>query len=265
MKQLEQELGTELFLRDRRPVTLTSAGEKIAQSAIEIMNQIEKIQTLAQDGMVGGSVRIGFVPTTLPTVLPYVLSELRARYPKLAVIVSSGLSGELAAYVAQRELDVAILTAPTSDLSGITVRNIAAEPLYAIGLDQDQSYEDDASLIQSQPFISFNSKTWLGQQIAERLRSRSLKVKQVMEVDSLEAIENLVLGGFGVSIIPQRFLAPRLSERLIRIPFCTPIEERRLVMISHERNTNTELLSTLTSVFEAAVLAEAPLGQKSAD
>lgn len=249
MKQLEEELGVKLFRRETRPMALTSKGKRISQSADEIINQLEKINAIASDNAIGGSIRIGFVPTALQNILPFVLNELRNRHPKLKVIVSSGLSGELAAFVSQRELDIAILTAPTVTMPGISVTEIADEPLFAIGLDEGATFADDKDLIQSRLFISFNTKTWLGQQIATRLQSRSLRIHKVMEVDSLDAIERLVLGGFGVSIVPQRFLAPKLCKQLIQIPFCVPNEVRKLVMIHSTMGPSIEVVNTLEKKF----------------
>ena len=91
------------------------------------------------------------------------------------------------------------------------------------------------------PFISFNKKSWLGQQISARLQSRGIFVQEVMELDSIDTIESLVAQGFGVSIVPQRLLANPLSSQLTKISFCDPAESRKLVLVSNNGNPNHQL------------------------
>ena len=112
--------------------------------------------------------------------------------------------------------------------------------------------KSDAELLQSKPFIAFSKKTWLGQQISVRLQSRGIHVEQVIEIDSIDVIENLVTQGFGISIIPQRHLAPPLSYKMARIPFCDPIETRMLVMIQPSRGRNREIATTLQHILAPA-------------
>ena len=126
---------------------------------------------------------------------------------------------------------MAIVSSPVTGISDLQVHEIATEPLYAIG-DKSILAQDDAELLQSRPFISFSRKTWLGQQISARLQARGIFVNEIMEINSLDAIERMVGDGFGVSIVPQRLLAKPLSEKLYRLPFCQPQEFRRLVLVS---------------------------------
>ncbi|WP_282608482.1 LysR family transcriptional regulator [Pelagibius sp. Alg239-R121] len=241
MQQLEEELGTALFDRSSRPPVLTGTGAQIALLGREVLDQVEAIRRVASGQDVAGSLSIGFVPTTLYSLVPGVLNELRVHFPQLQVIVKSGLSSELAALVLGRELDFAILTSPVVAMPDLEITEIASELLYAIGPPSRAEVTGDAALVRSMPFISFSKKTWLGQQIAARLQSRGIYVDEIMEVDSLDAIEKLVLDGFGVSIVPQRLLAQPLSEKLVRIPFCQPAEQRKLVLVQHAQGRRSEL------------------------
>ena len=249
MQQLEAELDAALFDRSCRPPRLTDKGRQIAELARSVLGEIDKIRVIAAGQTVAGIASIGFVPTTLQTLLPFALNALRERYPELQVVVKSDLSSELAAMVLRRELDFAILTSPIVANPELEVTEIASEPLYVIGPPERSDAMSDAALVRSMRFISFSRKTWLGQQIAARLQSRGIHVDEVMEVDSLDAIERLVRDGFGVSIVPQRLLADELSDQLVRIAFCNPVEERKLVLVQNRRRPATELDAAVRSIF----------------
>ena len=230
MSQLEATLGAELFDRGSRRVALTAEGVRIARLAGEVIDKIENIRLEASGAKTSGSVSIGFIPTCVHNLLPRVLEALRQQFPELQVSVKSGLSGELAAAVARRELDYALLTAPAIEIAELEITAIASEPFYAIG-PVNVKVDSDAELLRSMPYIAFNKNTWVGQYIAARLQQRGIHLTESIEIDSLEAIENLVADGFGVSIVPRRLHAHFDQEKLVQVPFGNPIDTRQLALV----------------------------------
>lgn len=252
MQQLEDELGTPLFDRRSKPPVLTATGVEVATIGRGVLAQIEKMRAIAKGEDVANEVSIGFVPTTLQNLLPAVLQELRNSHPQTRVNVKSAMSGELAAAVIRREMDFAILTSPITEIPDLNISEIAAEPMYVIGPDSQIGISDDAELARSMPFIAFSKRTWLGRQIMARLQTRGIYVDEVMEVDSLETIEQLVADGFGVSIVPQRLLARPLADKLASVPFCDPVEMRKLVLVNHIHKPLPKLASSIRAAVTGA-------------
>lgn len=251
MQQLEQELGATLFDRSSRPPTLTQDGAAVAEIAGNILDQIDHMKQLVGGREIPAKISIGIVPTALSKILPRLLGRLRDAFPTMQIGIKSGLSGELAAAVAARELHFALITAPTVNIEDLVITELAREPLYVVGPQSLRHITSDAALASALPFIAFNKRAWLGQQIEAQLKSRSIVVTPTMEVDSLDAIEALVAEGFGVSILPQRLLAASLSDRLTRIPFGDPIQVRRLVLIQNARASHTRLEQTVQQIFSS--------------
>jgi DNA-binding transcriptional LysR family regulator len=232
MNQLESELGVNLFDRSRRPVTLTAEGLRIAYLAGEVLDKVENIRLEAQGAQASGSVSMGFIPTSVHHLLPRVLDALRKQFPELQVSVKSGLSGELAAAVVRRELDYALLTTPVTEIPELQITAIASEPFCVIG-PAGVEIESDAELLRSMPYIAFSKRTWVGQHIAAKLQQRGIHLIESIEIDSLEAIENLVADGFGVSIVPRRLHASLDHQKLVQIPFGNPVDTRQLALVQH--------------------------------
>jgi DNA-binding transcriptional LysR family regulator len=232
MSQLESELGVNLFDRSSRPVTLTAEGLRIAHLAGEVLDKVENIRLEAQGAQASGSVSMGFIPTSVHHLLPRVLDALRKQFPELQVSVKSGLSGELAAAVVRRELDYALLTTPVTEIPELQITAIASEPFCVIG-PAGVEIESDAELLRSMPYIAFSKRTWVGQHIAAKLQQRGIHLIESIEIDSLEAIENLVADGFGVSIVPRRLHASLDHQKLVQIPFGNPVDTRQLALVQH--------------------------------
>jgi len=248
MNLLETTLAAELFDRSSRPVALTADGVRIAQLAGEVLDKVDNLRLEASGAKTSGAVSIGFIPTCVHHLLPKVLDAIRNAFPDLQVSVKSGLSGELAAAVVRRELDFALVTTPLAEIPELDITPIASEPFYVIG-PAGTAVESDASLLRSLPYISFNKRTWVGQHIAAKLQQRGIHIDTAIEIDSLEAIENLVADGFGVSIVPLRLHAPKQPPRLVRIPFGNPVDTRQLTLIRHFGKPQSRLDSAIKSIF----------------
>ncbi len=249
MRQLEASLGVRLFDRSSRPVALTADGVRAARLATEVLDKIENIKQELSAAGTSGSVSIGFIPTSVPNLLPRVLDALRKQFPQLQVSVKSGLSSELAAAVVRRELDYALLTTPVVEIPDLDITAIASEPFYVIGPATQIGVESDADLLRSMPYIAFNKRTWVGQHIAAKLQQRGIHVTESIEIDSLEAIENLVADGFGVSIVPLRLHADMDKEKLVQVPFGNPIDTRQLALVQHIRKPLSRFDTAIKSIF----------------
>lgn len=241
MRQLEDEAGVALFDRTTRPPKLTDLGQAYVDKARGILAQVAALKELKGGDSLTGRVTFGFVPTTLQTVLPMLLGELRARFPDLQVSARSGLSNDLAAAVENREMSFAFLTAPRTCPRDMVLDAIASEPLFVIaekGRLQGQSAD---ALLATAPYIAFSRRSWLGERIEAEFARRALPFAPVIELDSIDAVENLVAQGFGVSVVPQRLFAPALGDRVDCLPFAAPGLARHLVMASHRLHNRATL------------------------
>lgn len=231
MQQLEATLNACLFERQSKPITLTREGLRIADLANEVLGKVESIEQLAAGEEIRGSITIGIIPTCVGHLLPVILNALRHQFPELQVKIKSGLSAELAQAVIRREIDYALLTSPTVEMPELSMTEIAAEPLYVIAAAGQPKKLSDYQLLASMPYIAFNKRTWVGQQIAVRLQQRDIQVNETIEINSLEAIEDLVTAGFGVSVVPKRLGTELDQTKLLCIPFGSPVETRKLSVI----------------------------------
>lgn len=245
IKALEEELGTRLVDRSVRPVSLTTDGEALAAQAGRLQQVLDDIRTIGQGQAVAGQLRVGIVPTVMSHLAPRALSLLNRRHPALRLDIQTGLSGELAFAVRAGELDAAVLTAPDLPPEDLVQRPVADEPLVVIA-PQGTEAGTDADLLQGHPFIWFNRKTWAGQQIERRLLDRRIRVRPTMEIDSLDAIHQLVRHGLGVAIVPDTGQA---LGGLTTVPFCEPQMVRQIVMLSRPGGPTPRLIEAMHSAF----------------
>lgn len=109
VQKIETALGQQLFDRSCHPLALTEAG-KIYIAAIAKAKELEQqmLQELADlQNMQSGSLKIGGSHFLNAYILPCVLAEFAARYPKIKVELLEGSSAQVLGELADRELDIA--------------------------------------------------------------------------------------------------------------------------------------------------------------
>jgi DNA-binding transcriptional LysR family regulator len=87
IKQLENELGVQLFQRSKRHVEITRAGEVLLITAREVLSKLEQSLPAVRKAGKGeaGTIRLGFVPTASFRILPQLLQEIRRKLPLVEV------------------------------------------------------------------------------------------------------------------------------------------------------------------------------------
>lgn len=253
VKTLEEELQLQIVDRGTRPPTLTDVGFTLVEHSKRMLQIADDIRALTSDDSLVGTVTIGVVPSVLVNLIPPALARLRIAHPKLLVRIRSGLSGELAQAVRNRDIDLAVVSEPRVLPDGLASYPICNEPLNVI-VPLSIAEARDEDILRAHPFIWFNRRTWAGQQIEQHLLDRKIHVQPVMEIDSIEAVESLVAHGLGISITPTRACVPDGCSQLRRIPFGTPQKHRCLTMVTLERGPRQRLARDL--LFELKRLSD---------
>jgi LysR family cys regulon transcriptional activator len=111
LKLLEEELGFHIFERQGRAlVRTTAAGEEIVARAATILREMQNVQrTSAELSQAdGGSLSIATTHTQARYVLPHVVRDFRAKYPRVHLHLHQGTSEQIADIVARDRVDFAI-------------------------------------------------------------------------------------------------------------------------------------------------------------
>jgi LysR family cys regulon transcriptional activator len=124
LKQLEEELGAQLFVRKGKALTgITPAGAEVIERARRILREVENIRTLARNltREEEGTLAIATTHTQARYVLPEVIQKFRERYPKVDLELHQGTSEQIAELVAAERIDFAIATGSQQLFPGLTL------------------------------------------------------------------------------------------------------------------------------------------------
>jgi len=130
VKRLEETFGEELISRDRRGMTLTSAGERLFGRARRLLALNDEIWAEMTTPVYEGEVRLGIPSDIITTYLPLFLKGFARSYPKVQVCLQSGSSAKLRADLYAGRVDMVLATEMRCDPDG---ENLVMDRLVWVG------------------------------------------------------------------------------------------------------------------------------------
>lgn len=260
VRALEEDLNQLLFDRGPRSVVLNTAGRKAVPQVEELLACYEALANSGDSDELSGKVVMGALVSALMGAFADALWTLKQEHPKLQIQLFAGLSSDFAYQVERGELDAAVVTQPPRALpAGLLWTPLYNEPMVMIApryphFKLPELPERPLDALRRAPFIRFDRHTWTGHLIKDVLDQCGVKCRDEMELNSVEAIVEIVRQGFGVSIVPKLANIQWEKDRalqVIELPGVTV--ERRVGLLERIRHSRMRFTGTLKTYFHAGV------------
>ena len=133
LKDLEEELGTKLFIRHSHSVSLTPDGMRLRTRAEEVVDMIEKTEAefAVKEENIGGDIHIGGGETRVMRLLAGIIHEIRKEYPNIHIHLHSGNSEDVTERLDKGLLDFGVLIQP-ADLSKYDYVNLPEKDVWGV-------------------------------------------------------------------------------------------------------------------------------------
>jgi DNA-binding transcriptional LysR family regulator len=252
IRALEEELNQELFDRGPRSVVLNTAGRKAVPQIEALLAQYEEL-VHADESELSGRVLMGALVSTLMGAFADALWTLKREHPKLRVQLFVGMSSDFAYQVEHGELDAAIVTKPPRALASMLQWTpLYNEPMVLVVPRRPHFELPEAPLdaLQLAPFIRFDRDTWTGMLVKEVLSQVGVTTRDELELNSVEAMIEIVRQGFGISIVPQLANVQWDEDqclRVIRLPGVTT--QRSVGLLERTRHSRMAFTGALKEYF----------------
>jgi len=218
LQHLENEIGVELFDRTKRSLTLNGYGRAVIEPIQEIVARYEALGFNFKSEL-SGTIVLGALVSTLMGTFGKTLNELKQNYPELEIKLIAGLSSNFLDQVLEGSLDAAIVTeSPFALPQNVQWTELYKEPMILISPATESKRKMPAKGSYSTlPFIRFERNTWTGHLVDQTIRVNKLLIIEGMELNSVEAIIELVRQGLGYSIIPKLANIAWASDKQLKI------------------------------------------------
>jgi len=257
VRQLEQELGTELFYRNGRGVVLSEAGKLLAQYARPMLDSAHRatlqIQALGLSPV--GQVVIG-MPSSIATVLAAdLVQEFCLAFPNVSLKIMEGYSGHVVEWLTAGLLDVAVLY----DAPGLKVNIPHADPvltdeLFLIGPFHDRAHLGagpvPVSRLAQLSLVLPSRPHGIRVLVDEALNKVGLVANVQIEIDAMHTMLSLAEKGLGYTVLSASSVIDLVQAKRVRIwRLAEPTITRSLVIATSSQRPSTKPARALTKMF----------------
>lgn len=233
IRKLENHYGTPLFYREKNRVSLTEAGEVLFLHAQKILACYEKAEReLSQlSGVLQGRLVIGASTTMGEYILPKVLGDFKARYPRIEPFLEIGNSDRILNGVTSRYLDLGILAEKVENRA-LHQEKILEDELILItppGHPLSRKKAADVTDLPKHRFIAREKGSGTRKETELCLKKAGLdprKLRFSMWLGSSEAVKGAVEANLGVSILSRWAIRKELRLGTLRQ---VPIRKVRII------------------------------------
>ncbi|MBM6614871.1 LysR family transcriptional regulator [Desemzia sp. RIT804] len=228
LKELEEELGTSLFLRGNRGITLTDEGNYLLKKAKEIIELVDRTEKNFNEpeGDISGEIFIGCGETEGMRFVARSLKKLQEKYPAIHIHLHSGNADDISAKLENGLLDFGIFIDPTDknkyeyiklpykDQWGVLMRKDV--PLAEKESIKPQDLFDKLLLVSRQSTVNNEISGWLGKNIED--------VSVIATYNLIYNASLMVEEGFGYALCLDRLVNTTGDSELCFRPFDPPLE-----------------------------------------
>lgn len=255
IRKLEDELGVALVERMPRKVLLTEVGREIAARARAVLNEVDQIKAIARRTVdpESGTFRLGIFPTLGPYLLPHVIPRIRARFPRLELLLTEEKTEVVLRLLHEGRLDAGILALPIHDPQ-LHSRLLFEEP-FVLAVPDDNPLAARSSLrlddLADQSVLLLEDGHCLRDQALEVCQLAGAGEKAGFRATSLETLRQMVAARVGITLLPVLAVKPPVPQvahvRLVQ--FRKPAPSRRIAMVWRKSSALVGFIEPLADLF----------------
>jgi len=220
MQNLEEELKTTVFLRERTGVTLTATGEELFRHAEQVFQTLERVERriFAMEHDDAGSFVVSCHESLGAYFLPRFMSGFLHSYPGIEILIANTTSPDLVIvklFHDAMDVMIAVDAPPPSRPVEPSRDSLAPDTVF------DPSLHDATVRLRTGPII-YAARVGQCQELVEKLAAMGLPSARRLVCGDLEMVKSLALAGIGAALLPRRVAAYGHPGKLVRLHHSLP-------------------------------------------
>jgi DNA-binding transcriptional LysR family regulator len=215
IRQLEEDLGVALFIREGKRLHLAPQGQVLFGYANRLLALAEETRDALQDAKPRGAFRLGAMESTAAVRLPGLLSEYHRRHPGVVLELRTGNPQVLASAILAGDLDAALVAEPIADEPFEKVLAFEEELVIIAAANHAPIGKKGGSLPRT--IIVFEHGCPHRKRLEDWYAKRNEMPERMIELASYHAMLGCVVAGMGVALIPKSVLATFPDRRFLSV------------------------------------------------
>lgn len=237
MKQLEHELGCQLFLRSNRGILLTPEGEQLYSHVAVAFKQLQlgEAELIQSTSLQGGTVSIGASETALHLFLLDKLRLFLEKYPGVRLKIYNYNSPQALSALKSGQIDYAVIASPAeapAPIRTIHVKNYRDVLVGGSGFQKYSHFKNSLKDLSDCPLIGLDKNTSTYSLYNRFYISCGLVWEPDIEVATADLILPMVENNLGIGYLPYEFAEKSLSEgKIFELKLKESIPRRSICMM----------------------------------
>ncbi|MNM65019.1 HTH-type transcriptional regulator GltR [compost metagenome] len=249
IKQLEAELGAELFIREKLRLRLSATGKSFLGYVERILDLVEEARQVAAGAEPQGSFSLGSMESTAAVRIPALLAAYHKRFPKVQLDLSTGPSGEMIDGVLSGRFSAAFADGPANhpQLDG---RPVFQEELVLMSA-KSQAPVRDARDVAGETVFAFRETCSYRKRLENWFAEHRVVPGKIIEMESYHGTLACIAAGGGVAMIPRRMFESLAGGSNVAIHTLEPKHADVTTWLFWRRGTEMPALRGLNEVLDA--------------
>ncbi len=240
IQKLEEELGTIIFDRSKKPIIPTEIGEKIIKQAKFVIRDYNKIKNIVLDfkDKVAGDFTLAVIPTLAPYIIPIFAKNFAEQYKDVNLIIEEYKTEDIIEHLNEDRIDAALVVTPLH-VEFIEEKVLYYEPFYLFVSPQHKFskqefiHQDELDL---EDIWLLNKGNCFRDQVlnicSEKIEQQALNENLKFESGSFETLKNMVLKYSGYTILPKMAVSQLSNDQLDFVrKFKNPVPSREVSLV----------------------------------
>lgn len=261
--QLEEEIGTPLFVRTKRRVSLTAAGRVFLREARIVLTRADQAMRLAARAGSGeaGELSIGLMPVAEVVILPRLLPAMSAQLPDVHVQLHSLSLREQLTALRDVSVDVAFLWGPVREPDLVTEEILRQALVVALPAGHRLASKPRVSLRALEGVTQIRAPRhvapWLHEVVSSFVRADRTGHHTSPDADHVLGHLNLVRAGVGFALLPE-YVQAILPDGVVTRPLDWDPAPSLPVVLAHRRADHLPALEAFKRVLRQTLTTPRP-------
>ena len=205
IKSLEEELNCKLFERLGRSISLTTEGEVLLEYAVKILELTDEAkQTLNHSMSPTGTLTVATAETLGIYLLPKLFTEYSKRYPDVDLKIVVGKCEEFPNWIKTNKVDISYTFDSEIRNSDMNIMQLLNEPLVIVSEPSNFPLKNQITLkdLEGMNMALTQSECSYRSMFEDMLEHANVLPGMILDLESIEAIKQYILNGFGITFLP---------------------------------------------------------------
>jgi DNA-binding transcriptional LysR family regulator len=245
IKQLEEDLGLALFIREGKRLHLAPAGQLLLGYADRLLALADEARASIRDPRPRGLFRLGAMESTAAVRLPSAITELSRLHPEMTLELRVGNPMMLSAAILAGELDAALVSEPIADAPFEKVPAFEEEPVIVSAAGHPPVGKKGRF---PNTMLAFEHGCPYRRRLENWYARHGEMPERTIELGSYHAMLGCVVAGMGIALLPRSVLTTFPESKRLAVHRLPPAENRSWTVLIWRKGADSPNIGALRHI-----------------